>query len=219
MFATPIEMKAPADFVDVGKEIAEVKIDMRYFTKNNFTGRSVDGYNAPVCLLTKSAAESLKKVVDVLYPLGMTLKIYDCYRPQRAVDDFFSWSQDLADNATRPIFYPNVKKADLFKQGYIASKSSHSRGSTVDLTIVPIDEHYTQSKLDFGTEFDYFDLKSSVSYKNIPLQSKANRLLLSTLMNAAGFKVYEKEWWHFTLINEPYPDTYFGFPVDELEKL
>jgi D-alanyl-D-alanine dipeptidase len=218
VFDTYIEMKIPSDFVNVKKEIAEIKTDIRYFNGNNFIGRKTNGYNAPICLLTHSAAEALKKVIRALYPLGMTLKVYDCYRPQSAVNDFLSWSKDIKNDSMKSVFYPNVEKSDLFRNGYIASKSSHSRGSTVDLTIVPINEIDHSKWINFGTGFDYFDPRSSFLYQDIPVQNKANRLLLHALMTSAGFKGYKKEWWHFTLTNEPYPNTYFEFPVDNLNK-
>lgn len=213
-----VETRMPADFVSVEKEIFVIKTDMRYLNGNNFVGRKIKGYEANVCLLTKAATESLKKVVDILYPLGLTLKIYDCYRPQTAVNDFVSWSMETGDDAMKSVFYPNVKKSDLFKQGYIAEKSSHSRGSTVDLTIVAVEKDNHSTKIDFGKGFDYFDPQSSPSYQYISPQVKANRLLLNLLMTSVGFKGYDKEWWHFTLCDEPYPTTYFDFPVNFLDK-
>lgn len=213
-----VETKMPADFVSVEEEISVIKTDMRYFNANNFVGRKIRGYEANVCLLTKAATESLKKVVDVLSPLGLTLKIYDCYRPQAAVNDFISWSLDPDDNSMQSAFYPNIKKSDLFKHSYIAEKSSHSRGSTVDLTIVAIQENDYSIKIDFSKGFDYFDPQSSLSYQYISPQAKANRLLLNLLMTSVGFKGYDKEWWHFTLCAEPYPNTYFDFPVNFLDK-
>lgn len=213
-----VETKMPADFVSVEREVPVVKTDVRYFSGNNFVGRKIKGYEASVCLLTKAATESLKKAVDVLYPLGLTLKIYDCYRPQTAVNDFISWSMDLSDNVMKSVFYPNIEKSDLFTHGYIAKKSSHSRGSTVDLTIVAIEEDNDSTKIDFSGGFDYFDPQSSLSYQYISPQAKANRLLLSLLMTSVGFKGYDKEWWHFTLCDEPYPNTYFDFSVNFLDK-
>lgn len=216
MFNTHIETKVPSDFVNVQNEIPEIKTDIRYFNGNNFTGRRINGYNEPVCLMTKSATESLKKVVRVLYPLGLTLKVYDCYRPQRALNDFISWSHEVHNQSMKTVFYPDVEKSKLFKEGYIAKKSAHSRGSAVDLTIVPINQDNPSKVMNFGTTFDFFDQKSSFLYQNLPAQTKANRLLLNLLMTSAGFKGYDKEWWHFTLINEPYPNTYFDFPVNNL---
>lgn len=218
MLDTYIEMRAPSDFINIEKEIPEIKTDIRYFNGNNFVGRKINGYNAPICLITKSAAESLKKVIRVLYPLGLTLKVYDCYRPQSAVNDFISWSQEVDNQSMKSVFYPNEEKSELLKKGYIAKKSSHSRGSTLDLTVIPINKCNNPEEINFGTAFDYFDPKSSFSYKNIPTQAKANRLLLNLLMTSAGFKGYDKEWWHFTLINEPYPNTYFNFPINNLNK-
>ncbi|WGM03732.1 M15 family metallopeptidase [Arsenophonus nasoniae] len=216
MFDTHIEIRVPSDFVNVQNEIPEIKTDIRYFNGNNFTGRKINGYNTPVCLMTKSTTEALKKVVHILYPFGLTLKVYDCYRPQSAVNDFISWSQDVHNQSMKTIFYPDVEKSKLFKEGYIAKKSAHSRGSTVDLTIVPVNSNDYSKELDFGSYFDFFDQKSAFLYQNLPEQAKANRLLLNLLMTSAGFNGYEKEWWHFTLINEPYPNTYFDFPVNNL---
>ncbi|HGJ5877462.1 MAG TPA: M15 family metallopeptidase [Arsenophonus sp.] len=216
MFDTHIEIKMPSDFVNVQNEIPEIKTDIRYFNGNNFIGRRINGYNEPVCLMTKLATESLKKVVHVLYPLGLTLKVYDCYRPQRAVNDFISWSQEFHNQSMKTVFYPNVEKSKLFKEGYIAKKSAHSRGSTVDLAIEPINQYSPSKVINFGTPFDFFDQKSSFLCQNLSVQARTNRLLLNLLMTSAGFKGYDKEWWHFTLINEPYPNTYFDFPVNNL---
>lgn len=224
-----IEKRMPDDFVNVEKEIGGIKKDIVYFSGDNFVGRKIKGYNEPVCLLTKSATESLKKVVNILHPMGLTLKLYDCYRPKSAVDDFISWSDEKDNPKIRSIFYPSINKKDILEYGYIAKKSSHSRGSTVDLTIIPIvdDPDWIVLKssknkrkntlprelIDFGTRFDFFDEQSNFTYTDISAQAKSNRLLLRLLMENAGFKGLNTEWWHFTLINEPYPDTYFDFPV------
>jgi D-alanyl-D-alanine dipeptidase len=222
----------PADIVDVGTAIPQMQFDMRYASNHNFIGRNIHGYEEPTCLLTEPAVAALKKVEARLLPMGLTLKAYDCYRPQRAVDDFVSWAADQKATQMQAEFYAAVPKDRLFEEGYIAAHSGHSRGSTIDLTIVPVDssipraagmpqadctlpeaQRAPDNSLDFGTGFDCFSPVSHPSYQAISSQAKANRLLLQTLMMDAGFAPLETEWWHFTLKDEPYPDTYFDFPV------
>jgi D-alanyl-D-alanine dipeptidase len=225
----------PDDFVNLQKVAPEIQADLRYFTDHNFIGRKIEGYEKPICLLTNAAAQALKTVAAQLLSMGLTLKVYDCYRPQTAVNDFAAWAKDLHSTKMRTEFYQEVDKGRLFSDGYIAYRSGHSRGSTVDLTIVPagsnipvydpkraqtsctapIAQRAPDNSLDFGTGFDCFSQRSHPSYQDISPQAKANRLLLQTLMLQAGFKPLSTEWWHFTLINEPYPDTYFDFPVME----
>lgn len=231
--AFKLQTQRPADFVDVSHVIPQMQWDMRYASHHNFIGRPIHGYEQGACLLTAQAAAALKTVVSKLLPMGLTLKAYDCYRPQSAVDDFVRWSQDPHDNRMQAEFYRTVAKDRLFAEGYIAAHSGHSRGSTIDLTIVPLDSVIPQvaegsaqvdcaasrsmrapdNSLDFGTGFDCFSAVSHPAYPYLPAQAKANRLLLQTLMTDAGFVPIETEWWHFTLKNEPYPDTYFNFPV------
>lgn len=225
----------PDDFMNVANVIPNAEFDMRYYGAHNFVGTRVDGYEKPVCLLTKEAVTQLKQVEDKLLPMGLTLKFYDCYRPQRAVNHFAKWATDINDTKMRTEFYPTVDKRNLFKEDYIAYKSGHSRGSTMDLTVVPIgskipsidsskkyaactspiENRSPDNSLDFGTGFDCFSPIAHPSYQNLSPQIKANRLLLSTLMQNAGFKAIDSEWWHFTLKNEPYPDTYFDFLVSD----
>ncbi|MFN8770462.1 MAG: M15 family metallopeptidase [Neisseriaceae bacterium] len=225
--------KRPDNFVNVKEVIPQMQMDIRYYTNHNFVGRRINGYLAPVCLLTKQSANALKVVEDKLLAMGLTLKAYDCYRPQRAVDDFVNWAKQLNNTTMKAEFYPTVDKNDLFKDGYIASPSSHSRGSTLDLTIVPVtsltplfakgsklvsctapyNKRFPDNGLDFGTGFDCFSPVAHPDYQDISAQAKANRLLLQSLMKQAGFKPLDTEWWHFTLVNEPYPNTYFDFPV------
>jgi D-alanyl-D-alanine dipeptidase len=228
------EEKMPATFVDVSEEIRGVFLDIRYFGDHNFLGTRVDGYLAAKCLLTKPAAQALAGVQKDLAPYGLALKIYDCYRPQRAVDHFVRWAKDIDDIKTKKEFYPTVDKRHLFRDGYIDSRSSHSRGSTVDLTIVslplasqpafhlgqeqfecylPVGMRYADNSLDMGTGFDCFHERSHTANPHIPLDQRISRLLLKTLMEKHGFRNYDKEWWHYTLNREPYPDTYFNFPV------
>ncbi|MBI4797763.1 MAG: M15 family metallopeptidase [Desulfarculus sp.] len=206
---------------------------MRYFTNHNFLGVPVQGYEAPKCLLTRPAAEAMARVRERLLPLGLSLKIYDCYRPQRAVDHFVRWAKDTEDTLTKAEFYPTLDKKVLFPQGYIAERSGHSRGSTVDLTIValpaaqepafdparqvecfkPAVTRYPDNGLDMGGGFDCFHEISHTANPGVGPQQRANRALLKTLMEAQGFKSLAEEWWHYTLKDEPYPNTFFDFPV------
>ncbi|MDK1703024.1 M15 family metallopeptidase [Serratia rubidaea] len=228
-----IQSQRPDDFVNVERLIPQIQTDIRYFSANNFVGRRVEGYQEPVCLLTKKTALALKSVVASLISRGLTIKVYDCYRPQEAVNDFVEWAKVLKDTKMRTEFYPSVDKTRLFTDGYIAARSGHSRGSTLDLTIIPLGskipaedtkrtlENCTKPKLqrspdnslDFGTGFDCFSPVSHPDYLAISAQARANRLLLQLLMEHAGFKPLDTEWWHFTLIEESYPNTYFDFPV------
>ena len=224
----------PADFVNAAQVIPGLVVEARYFGDHNFLGRPVKGYQAPLCLLTTKAAAAMAKVQAELKPLGLGLKVYDCYRPRQAVADFVAWAKDLDDRATQAEFYPTVAKKDLFAKGYIAERSSHSRGSTVDLTIIPLpappqeayqagknprpcfkpaDRRFRDSSLDMGTGFDCFHPLANTANPEIGPQQQANRLLLKSLMDKYGFENYELEWWHYTLRNEPYPDAYFDFPV------
>lgn len=224
----------PAGFVDIQEVIPSVILDIRYNSDHNFVGTRVDGYEAPKCYITKPAAEALAGVQTELREFSLSLKIYDCYRPQRAVDHFVRWAKDIGDAKTKGEFYPTVDKRNLFRDGYIAQKSGHSRGSTVDLTIVPVpapaqekytpgqpmkacflpvQERFRDNGIDMGTGFDCFHELSHPGNLKAGQQQRINRLLLKTLMDKHGFKNYDQEWWHFTLRNEPYPDTYFDFPV------
>ncbi|MBP1748207.1 MAG: vanX [Deltaproteobacteria bacterium] len=234
-FHAPAGQNAEGRFVDVQKHIPSLKMDIRYYTPHNFVGQRIDGYNAPKCFLTIEAANALKKVQSDLKPFSLSLKIYDCYRPQRAVDHFVRWAKDINDVRAKKEFYPMVDKSRLFVDGYIAQKSGHSRGSTVDLTIIPLpvpaEETYRpgqelfpcflprgirfgDSSVDMGTGFDCFHDRAHTINKHIDLDHRINRLLLKSLMEKHGFVNYDLEWWHFTLKAEPFPDTYFDFPID-----
>ncbi len=197
------------ELVDFNNKAKGVLLDMRYYGPHNFVGRRIKGYNAPKCLLTSKASDALAKVQNEISPFGLSLKIYDCYRPQKAVNDFVAWAKDLSDTKMKSEFYPNEEKKELFKKGYIASKSAHSRGSTVDLTIVS-----TSGDLDMGSKFDYFGTSSNTRNPNMSEVQKRNRLLLKTVMEKNGFVNYEKEWWHYTLKKEPYPNDYFDIDVE-----
>ncbi|TXI94250.1 MAG: D-alanyl-D-alanine dipeptidase [Neisseriales bacterium] len=225
----------PRDIIDVKEIIPEVQVDMRYYGSYNFIGKRVVGYDKPVCLLTKKAATALKSAENKLLAMGLTFKVYDCYRPQDAVDSFVVWAESVNDIKMKQAFYPKVDKKNLFKENYIAYQSGHSRGSTVDLTIVPVNSQIPSyptnlklnncslvvknrpidNSLDFGSGFDCLGEVSHPDYKGISPQARANRLLLRNLMNEAGFRGLDSEWWHFTLREEPYPDTFFNFPVDD----
>ena len=202
--------KMPQGFVVLSDVIPDVIQEIRYHSTYNFVGTRVDGYEEPVALITRQAAEALKAVNTELMALGYRIKVYDTYRPQRAVSHFVRWAKAIGDTLTKQSFYPEVDKRLLFKLGFIASKSGHSRGSTIDLTLV-----HTQSgkEVDMGGVFDYFGQLSHPSYQQITKEQKANRMLLRRVMMKHGFVPLSTEWWHFTLKNEPYPDTYFDFPV------
>ncbi|HBJ89617.1 MAG TPA: peptidase M15 [Gammaproteobacteria bacterium] len=173
-------------------------------------GRSAKGYGKAHCLLTPEATEALFRAQDFAKDEGMALLIYDCYRPQRAVDDFVNWVNSHEEEPTKAIYYPHIPRAELIQQGYIAERSGHSRGSTVDLTLVSTE---TGEALDMGTPWDFFDLTSWGESDALSVQQRANRALLRALMTKHGFMPLREEWWHFTLENEPYPDTYFNFLV------
>jgi zinc D-Ala-D-Ala dipeptidase len=214
-FTSTIEAGSlPEPFVYVEEVIPNIKIDLRYSSDNNFLGRCVDGYVGSRCILTRDAAEALQKVQEDLNRFGLGLKIYDAYRPQRAVDDFVRWGKDLHDTKTKKDFYPSVQKENLFKEGYIAEKSSHSRGSTVDLTTISMDGETSGRDLDMGSGFDFFGPESWPDCLSMSPNQRANRMLLRVLMEKHGFEPYSKEWWHFTFKNEPFPNTYFDFPVE-----
>jgi zinc D-Ala-D-Ala dipeptidase len=200
----------PAGFVYLEEVAPEIQQELRYFSDNNFVGRPVDGYLAPKCLISRPAAEALKKVQETLKPFGLGLKVYDAYRPQRAVNHFIRWAKDLSDMKTKKMYYPDVAKENLFKEGYIAEKSSHSRGSTVDLTLISLPD---RKELDMGSGFDWFGPESWPDSPAATAAQRAHRLLLRVLMENQGFNPYAQEWWHFTLKNEPFPETYFDFPV------
>ena len=198
-------------FVSIGEEIPDVLLDIRYYSSFNFIGERIDGYREPVALLTREAAKALKAVSDEAMSLGYRLKIFDAYRPQEAVDHFVRWTKDPADIRMKKYFYPDLVKKDIIPQHYIAEHSGHSRGSTVDLTLFDM---ASQQDLDMGGTFDRLGEKSHPDYAGITEAQHANRTLLRKLMLKHGFYPSVLEWWHFTLENEPYPDTYFTFPVN-----
>lgn len=204
--------RAP-DLVDVQQIEPSIRTDIRYAGSDNFVGTRIAGYEGPTCLLSRPAAEALAGVQRDLASEGLGLLVYDCYRPQRAVDHFVRWAADPADVARKPEYYPNVEKSRLFEEGYIAERSGHSRASTVDLTLVRVDGGDDGGVLDMGTPFDYFDPRSHTESPDITRRQLANRLRLRDAMEAGGFRNYEAEWWHYTLRDEPYPDSYFDVVV------
>jgi len=207
--AQPAQAQAPLPpgFVDAAAVVDGLIVDVRYFGANNFVGERIDGYERPRCLLSVPAANALAAVERDLSARGLGLKVFDCYRPQRAVDQFVRWAQRIDDVKRKREFYPDEDKRELFKKGYISDRSGHSRGSTVDLTLVL---RADARELDMGSPFDFFSPKSWPSDSD---QAQQNRALLAAAMRRGGFRPYDKEWWHFTLNNEPFPDTYFDFPV------
>lgn len=229
------ESVAPVDFVALDEIDPTILQDIRYFTAHNFTGDRVAGYHEPICILTRVAAEALSRAQRRALDRGYTFKVYDCYRPQRAVDEFASWAIDLDDQRMKSEFYPHVDKANLFRDGYIAEHSGHSRGSTVDLTLVrlpgaptrpyapgeplvdctaPAWARFPDDSIDMGSGFDCFDPLAHTRDTRVQGSELANRLLLQDILRPYGFANYEYEWWHFSYRPEPYPDTYFDFPVE-----
>ena len=228
------QQRAPDTFVSLHDESPSIVIEMRYLTSHNFIGRPIKGYRDPLCIVTRETAEALDRVQSAVRAKGYTLKVYDCYRPQRAVDDFVAWGKRLDDQRMKAEFYPRVRKRDVFKDGYIATKSGHSRGSTVDLTLVrrppagqeryhrgdrlrdcaaPRSKRFRDTSIDRGTGYDCFDPLSHPFNGRVSGKQRANRLKLRRAMVAQGFKGLETEWWHFTLRGERYEDRYFDFPV------
>jgi len=199
-----------SDFVLLSDAVPDAILEIRYYSTYNFVGDRIDGYEQPVALLTKEAAAALKEVSDDVMEQGYRLKIYDAYRPQMAVENFMEWALDLEDTRMKEYFYPDLDKSVLFEQGYIAEHSGHSRGSTVDLTLFEME---TQRDLDMGGTFDFFGEKSHPDCPGVSAEQRGNRMLLRSMMTRHGFRPIEEEWWHFTLVKEPWPDTYFTFPV------
>ena len=214
-------------FVNLSDVVPDAIIEARYFATYNFVGARVDGYLEPVVLYTREAAAALKEVSDDVKARGYRLKVYDAYRPQCAVDHFVRWGKDLADSLMKPYFYPEVDKSLLFERGYIAEKSGHTRGSAIDLTLFDM---ATGKELDMGGVHDWFGIESHPDYGGNPDTGEytggvqiteeqfRNRMILREAMLRHGFQPYDCEWWHFSLKDEPYPDTYFTFPVKTLKR-
>mgnify|MGYP000315238912 CR=1 FL=1 len=201
----------PKGFVYLNKVDPSIQLDLRYITDNNFIGNPIDGYQKHVVITTLPTAKALLKVQTELLKDSLSLKIFDAYRPQQAVDQFIKWAKKLNDTLKKSQFYPNVKKSELFKKGYIATKSSHTRGSTVDVTIVDLKKG---KALDMGSSFDFFGEISHPFSPKINALQKKNRMMLRAVMVKYNFTPYNKEWWHFTLKGEIFTDTYFNFLVE-----
>ncbi|MBQ3825417.1 MAG: D-alanyl-D-alanine carboxypeptidase family protein [Spirochaetaceae bacterium] len=216
----------PEGFVYLSEAVPDAILEIRYYSTFNFAGERITGYENPIAILSKEAADALKAVSDDVKEQGYRLKIYDAYRPQMAVTHFMNWAKDTADTKMKQYFYPNLDKSVLFAQGYIAEKSGHSRGSTVDLTLFDMN---LQKEVDMGGTFDWFGIESHPDWcgnaetgeysgefsggEKISAEQFQNRMILRNAMIRHGFKPLEEEWWHFTLKDEPYPETYFDFPV------
>lgn len=200
----------PKDFVYVDDIIPNIIIDAKYYTEDNFIGKKINGYEGNLAILTIQASEALKNVQNDLNSKGLGLKIFDAYRPQMAVDHFVSWAADSTDTLMKDEHYPDIKKSALFSSGYIARKSGHSRGSTIDLTIINLT---TNEEFDMGTSFDLLGVQAHFYYDNLSKEQKNNRQLLKSTMEKYGFRYYKNEWWHYTLNNEPYKNKYFNFEV------
>ena len=199
----------PEGFVYLDEWIEDCIIDAKYAGTDNFMGRPADGYVQPLVVASVEAARALVRAADALRGQGWLIKVFDAYRPQRAVDDFCRWGADLADQRRKALHYPAVEKARMFEEGYIARRSSHTRGSAVDLTLADADGQ----PLDMGTRFDFMDPRSWPDSRDISPAQHENRMRLRGAMLACGFVPYEREWWHFSVDPEPYPQTYFDFPV------
>ena len=200
----------PSAFVVLADYVPAIIQEIRYYSTYNFIGDRIDGYEEPCAILTMEAARALKSVSNEMNVMGYRLKVFDAYRPAAAVKHFVLWGLEDTDIRMKPFFYPDLDKEELFMRGYIASRSSHSRGSTVDLTLFDM---RTGRELDMGSPFDYLSEVSHPDYTGITKEQYDNRMLLRNAMIRNGFEPYDCEWWHFTLRNEPFPDTYFEFPV------
>ena len=201
----------PKGFSYVSEIDATIKKELRYGTSNNFIGKPIDGYLKDSLIISTPAAKALKEIQTKLMLSGLSLKIFDAYRPQQAVDHFVRWAKVMNDTLMKQLYYPDVQKSELFTLGFIASKSGHTRGSTVDLSIVDVK---TNKEVDMGSSYDFFGEKSHPFYKKITEAQMKNRMLLRTIMIKNGFIPYDNEWWHFTLKDEPYTTTYFNFLIE-----
>lgn len=210
-YSTIYGQNKPKDFVYLSEINSSIIMELRYISEENFIGKPIDGYLKPKIIVTKPTAIALNKIQLELKKIGLGLKIFDAYRPQQAVDHFVRWAKVLNDTLMKAKYYPNVPKSQLFKLGYIASKSGHSRGSTVDLTIINLE---TKQELDMGSSYDFFGDISHPFNKRITKDQQKNRMLLREVMLKNDFIPYENEWWHFTLKNEPFPKKYFNFPIE-----
>ena len=204
------ETMDPSGFVLLADYVPSIIQEIRYYSTYNFIGDRIDGYEEPCAILTKEAARALRSAANEFFVQGYRIKVFDAYRPACAVKHFVLWGIEDQDIRMKPYFYPELEKQELFVKGYIAKQSSHSRGSTVDLTLLDMQ---TGKELDMGSPFDHFSEISHPDYRGITDEQYDNRMLLQKVMLRNGFDIIDCEWWHFTLKNEPYPDTYFEFPV------
>ena len=210
LLSTSVYAQLPAGFVYLSDVAPSIRQEVRYAGTNNFIGKPIDGYDAETIILSKEAATAMLKVQEDLRKANLSLKVYDAYRPQRAVDHFVRWARVESDTLMKTQYYPAVPKNQLFKLGFIASKSGHTRGSTVDLTLVDLK---TGTECDMGGPYDFFGPLSHHDYEDLSTEQRSNRTFLKSMMSKHGFRAYAKEWWHYTLRGEPYPDTYFDFEV------
>lgn len=224
----------PDGFVYLYDIDPSIQVDLRYAGQDNFLGKKVNGYNSDKSIiLTKQSAQALKKAQEIFNKDGFSIVVYDAYRPQRAVDDFVNWAKDVNNQKMKTFFYPRVDKAKLFEIGYIFEKSSHTRGSTIDLSIIELKKklypikaisrklnddfkilYLDDGTLDMGSSFDLFDQVSHYNNELISPEHKLHRTYLKLVMESCGFKSYSEEWWHFTLANEPFPDKYYNFVIE-----
>lgn len=233
LLLSSLHAELPKGFVYIQDVVPEIQLDVRYLSNNNFIGKPIDGYKKSVGILSTQATEALKKAQELFEKDGYSIVVYDAYRPQKAVDHFVRWSKDLVNLVMKKSFYATLEKKNLFKLGYIAKKSGHSRGSTIDLTIIKKGETVSgpiaiaktdangvewnllvDNTVDMGSPFDVFDTISHITSTQITPEQQKMRNYLQSVMNQAGFKGYNEEWWHFTLINEPFPETYFNFDIE-----
>ena len=201
----------PDSFGNISEEIPDIILEVRYASNDNFMGRVVNGYSIPKVVLTKKALKALKNAQAEFKRLGYCIKVFDAYRPQRAVDDFMQWINVENDTVMKQNYYPQLDKKKLIPQGYIAEKSGHSRGSTLDLSLIYLDVEKKGKEVDMGGSWDFFGERSHYDYPEISLKQKENRALLQKIMIKHGFLPYAEEWWHFTLAEEPFPNKYFDF--------
>lgn len=206
-------MPLPSRFVYLKEIVPDIIEDMVYCGSHNFIGRPIPGYEKPLCITVIDIAERLKAIQNSLRDKGLSLKVFDAYRPQRAVNYFYKWSQDHNDQLRKQEYYPYIDKKDLFDLGFISQKSQHTRGCAVDLTLAKLLPGGAHEELDMGTRMDLFDETSYTADLTIPKEAQNNRLLLKDLMGGEGLLNYAKEWWHFYLKDEPFPETYFDFPI------
>ncbi|MCC8356832.1 MAG: M15 family metallopeptidase [Oscillospiraceae bacterium] len=206
----PKARELPEGFVYLDEWIEDCIIDAKYAGTDNFIGRPIAGYERPLVVASRQVAEGCVRAANILRPQGYILKVYDAFRPQRAVDDFCRWGEDEADQRRKPIHYPNIEKMKMFDEGYIDRKSAHTRGTAVDLTLVDIETH---QELDMGSIFDFMDVRSWPDYPNLTPAQRKNRDTLRSAMLSSGFEPLENEFWHYNISPEPHPDTYFDFPI------